>query len=67
MMIDTMKIINEIAERRVKILEDFAKAYLAEFPGLMPSQIEMCFQNDWGNGVEKVWIRKLPDNRGEGI
>jgi|GEM_PF-2197687 hypothetical protein len=60
-------IIQDIASRRTRILEDFARAYLAEFSGLMPSQIEFCFQNDYENGIEKVWIRKLPDDKGSGI
>jgi hypothetical protein len=56
----------EIANKRVGILEAFMTAYMAE-TGLLPSQVQFCFQIDHEMGIEKVWIEKLPDDRGAGI
>lgn len=54
------ELIKNIIDRRSKILEDFAQAYIAE-TGLMPSEIEMCEQN---SGFEIRWFfrKRIDEN-----
>ena len=54
-MIEIDKIIKEINNNKLKILEAFATAYLSE-TGLMPSQVVMCEQTK--DNVHKIWFEK---------
>lgn len=38
---DINQLVKDVLERRASILEDFAKAFVAE-TGLMPSEVELC-------------------------
>lgn len=51
------KIAREIGQKRDEILEEFAKAYLAETQ-LLPSEVEMVWQQTFGPCESHIWFRK---------
>lgn len=54
------RVLKEIEETRVHLLNEFAKAYLAE-TGLLPSDVMLCTQFDEKSMSYRFWFEKKVD------